>query len=127
MIFDAKNGNPVDAEALRVDFQRGRPAVLKTAETMAESTIPSERIAAARLAGWLNGNAVLPLLRKLARDPYHEDPGQQTKAEDPWGRFGPSALLLIRRVYPVRRAAAEELHIKFGHADTEGVEELVPL
>ena len=127
LIFDTKTGNQVDAEALRIDFGRGRPIVLKTAEMMAESSIPSERIAAARLAGWLNGGAVLPLLQKLARDPYHEDTGEQTNAQDPWGRFAASALLLIRRTYPVRRAAAEELHIKFGQAHTEGIEELVPL
>jgi hypothetical protein len=127
LILDATNGSAVDTDALRVDFGRGRPIVLRTAETMAESTVSSERIAAARLAGWLNGQAVLSLLQKLARDPYHEDTGQQTKAEDPWGRFASSPLLLIRRVYPVRRAAAEELHIKFGQAHTEGVEELVPL
>jgi hypothetical protein len=125
LIFDSKTGDVVDADSLRVDFTRGRPEMLKTAEIMAESEIPSHRVAAARLAGWLNGQAALPVLRKLLVDPYHEDTGQQTRAEDPWGRFAASSpFLLLRRVYPVRRAAAEELHIQFGQAQG-AIEELI--
>jgi hypothetical protein len=125
LVFDAKTGSAVDSESLRRDFQRGRPTVLRTAERMAESETPTKRIAAARLAGWLGD---LPLLTKLLADPYHEDTGQQTQAEDPWGRFAASSpFLLLRRVYPVRRAAAEEIHITFGQAHFGAIEELVAL
>ena len=125
LAFDAKTGNALDAESIRLDSERGRQLVLKTAEIMAASETSPRRIAAARLAGWLNGQAVAPLLRKLLTDPYYVNTGEQTQAEDPWGRFAASSpFRLLRRVYPVRRAAAEELHIKFGQANGS-VEELV--
>jgi hypothetical protein len=124
MLFDGRTGNALDAGSFRLDFTRGRPTLLETAEVMAESAIPSQRIAAAHLAGWLGGQAVLPILRKLQSDPYHKDTGQLTQGEDPWGRFSSAPFFLIRRLYPVRRAAAEEIHIHFGHTDAP-VEELV--
>jgi hypothetical protein len=122
LVFDPRSGSAVDSESLRRDLQRGRPTVLTTAEKL-ESEAPTKRIAAARLAGWLGD---LPQLTKLLADPYHEDTGQQTEAEDPFGRFANSSpFRLVRRVYPVRRAAAEEIHITFGFARYGAVEELV--
>ena len=81
MMFEVSTGSAIDAASLRLDLGRGRPIVLKTAQMMSDSPIPSKRIASARLAGWLNGRAVLPILAKLAADSYHEDTGQQTRAE----------------------------------------------
>jgi hypothetical protein len=124
MIFDPRTGTAVDAKAVRLDPTRGRRSILRTVEVLSDSQNPPQRIAAARLAGWLNGQAVMPILRKLLSDPYYRDTGRQTKAEDPWGRYATSPFLLLRRVYPVRRAAAEELHISVGQADG-AVEELV--
>lgn len=126
LIFDAKTGKPLDAAAFRIDVGRGRPVMMETLELMSRSATPSDRIAAARLAGWLNGQAVLPVLNRLQADIYYEETGQQTKIEDPWERFGENLFFLYRRLYPVRRAAAEELHIHFGQAGGGvGVEDLV--
>jgi len=124
MMFDATTGNSVDASAIRVDLNRGRPIVLATAELLSQSPDHVKRIAAARLAGWLSGVAAAPVLRALLADPYHQLTGQYTNAEDRWNRYAGSPFQLFRRVYPVRRAAAEELHIQFGQA-LGVVEELV--
>ena len=125
MVFDVTTGDAIDSEALRLQIGRGRATILKTAQLMSESSIPLERIATARLAGWLNGQAVLPILRKLLLDPYYENDSLQTRAEDKFGRFGDAWFWLSQRRYPVRRAAAEELHIKFGGSADGAVEETI--
>ena len=72
----------IDVEALRLQIGHERAAILKTSEIMSESPIPLERIAAARLAGWLNGQAVYSILKRLLLDPYYDNDSVKTRAED---------------------------------------------
>lgn len=107
----------VDEKAIRMDMERGRGMILSTAQVMAKSAEPRDRIAAARLAGWLKGEAAGPVLKALLRDPYYEDDHLLQPEGDTWGRLKGSYSYTFIRRYPVRRAAADEIHIAFGQAD----------
>lgn len=54
-----------------------------------------------------------PILRDLMQDPHYVD-GSWKKVADKQGRFGKNYFRTHIREYPVRRAAAEEYHIRFG-------------
>ena len=117
MMFDAATGDVIDEKPVRLDMQRGREIILSTVQAMVRSDNPRVRIAAARLAGWLNGQAVLPILKALWSNSYSQDDPLLNKENDTWGRLNGSYSYTFVRRYPVRRAAAEELHIAFGQAD----------
>ncbi|MFN7939672.1 MAG: hypothetical protein U0R19_40475 [Bryobacteraceae bacterium] len=117
MIFEASTGEIVDEKAIRLDMERGRGMILSTAQVLAKSAEPRDRIAAARLAGWLKGEAAGPVLKGLLRDPYYEDDHLLQPEGDTWGRLKGSYSYTFIRRYPVRRAAAEEIHMAFGQAD----------
>ena len=117
MMFDAATGDVVDGKPVRLDMKRGRGIILSTAQAMVRSADPLDRIAAARLARWLNGPAVLPVLKGLLSDPYTEDDHLLNQENDTWGRLKGSYSYTFIRRYPVRRAAAEEIHFAFGQAD----------
>jgi hypothetical protein len=60
---------------------------------------------------------VFPLLNSLLKDPYFEDDSALNREEDKWGRMNGSYSYTFVRRYPVRRAAAEEIHIAAGHTE----------
>jgi hypothetical protein len=116
VVFDSQAGEQLDAESFRLAEEK-RPKILHTINLLKESENPELRTAAARFAGWLGGKAVGPILRELVLDPYYRDGHSWQKMEDPYGRFGDSYMWMFPRRYPVRKAAAEEMHIEFGQAD----------
>lgn len=115
LVFQGDSGGQIDAKAFRLESNQ-RNRVFETINLLKESENPVDRITAARFAGWLGGKAALPVLRELLNDPYYQD-GLWEKIDDPWQRFGDSYMRVCPRRYPVRKAAAEEMHIHFGHAD----------
>lgn len=124
MVFDSATGKQTDPDPLRrFAGHDQRSVVLQTARLLSDSKEPSDRIAAARFAGWLGGKAVLPILRNLMQDPHYVD-GFWRKVEDRQNRFGDNYFRTHTRRYPVRRAAAEEMHIQVGQAEAV-IEEVV--
>lgn len=114
VVFESNNGQQVDAQSFRLDSNQ-RTNVLETVNLLKKSQDPDVRIAASRFAGWLGGKIVWPILEELLKDPYYRDDPWQ-KVDDPWERFGDSYMWVCPRRYPVRKAAAEEMHIHFGQA-----------
>jgi hypothetical protein len=115
LVFQGNTGKEVEAESFRLK-SKNRKIVFDTVDKLKKSDNPNERIKAARFAGWLGGTEIGPVLRELMKDPYYKD-GPWKKMDDPWQRFGDSYYRICPRAYPVRKAAAEELHINFGQAD----------
>ena len=118
LVFDSRTGLPADPAPMRADLKR-RETVLETIELLAKSKEPADRIAAARFAGWLRGEKVGKVLRELANDPYFTEDAS-SMLHDPWGRLGNSRLGVVRRHYPVRKAAVEAMHSAYGQAHGVG-------
>jgi hypothetical protein len=114
LVFNSGSGDPIDPEMFRRDAGQ-RQTVLEMNNRLKRSDRPDDRIAAARYAGWLRGDAALAILKELLEDPYYKD-GLWKKLDDPRRRFGNKPMWGRRRRYPVRKAAAEEIHIHFGSA-----------
>lgn len=114
LVFKSAAGEQVDAKSFRRSGV-GRRVVFETVDLLSSSKSPDDRIAAARFSGWLGGQAALPVLTELLGDPYYRD-GPWEKIDDPWQRFGSSYMWVCPRRYPVRKAAAEEIHIHYGQA-----------
>lgn len=115
LVLKSDSGDQIDANYFRLESNQ-RNRVFETINLLKKSDNPNDRIAAARFSGWLGGETLLPIWKELLNDPYYED-GPWKKLDDPWQRFGDSYMWVCPRSYPVRKAAAEEMHIGFGQAD----------
>lgn len=115
LVFESSTGKEVEVKTFLRE-SRSRKAAFDTVDILTKSKKPDDRIKAVRFAGRLGGKESLQILREFMKDPYYRD-GSWKKMDDTWQRFGRNYYRICPRSYPVRKAAAEELHIGFGQAD----------
>lgn len=119
LVFQSDTGEKIEAKPFQRNSQN-RKVVFDAVDILKKSENPNDRIKAVRFVGWLGGKASLSVLREFMKDPYYKD-GFWRKMDDPWQRFGENYFRVFTRTYPVRRAAAEELHIGCGQVRGSGV------